>query len=188
MTTGIIVTVIVLALFFVFINNAIIERFNRVKQSWEDVLVSERQKLRVLPRLDELLKEHENFEESILTEVTKLRSAIVQLNNANTFDTDSLAKVQDISKRLTGGINATFEAYPELKSSQLFSQVMSEITEQEENVGASIRIFNSNVQAHNTGIEVFPNNLVNQMITKKDPINGFTDTEAAKQVEYSPGF
>ncbi|NOI31801.1 LemA family protein [Vibrio coralliilyticus] len=184
--TTILVILAVVALFVIIINNSIIQRFNRVKQSWEDVLVSERQKLRILPRLDNLLKEHKTFEEAILKDVTKLRSAINKLNDAKEFDTESLADVQAASKRLAGGINATFEAYPELKSSQLFSQVMSEITEQEENVGASIRIFNSNVQAHNTGIEVFPNNLVNQVITRKERINGFTDTDASKEIEYTP--
>lgn len=185
MTTTLVILAVI-ALFVIITNNSIIQRFNRVKQSWEDVLVCERQKLRILPRLDGLLKEHKNFEESILTEVTKLRSAIDKLNDAKEFDTESLADVQAASKRLTGGINATFEAYPELKSSQLFSQVMSEITEQEENVGASIRIFNSNVQDHNTGIEVFPNNLVNQVVTRKKSIDGFADSNLSNEFEYKP--
>ncbi|GIA99724.1 TPA: LemA family protein [Vibrio cholerae] len=65
---------------------------------------------------------------------------------------------------------------------------MSEIADQEENVGASIRIYNSNVKAHNTGIEVFPNNFVNSKITKKKLVNEFSDSSALNSFEYKPDF
>ena len=168
------------------INNNIISRFNAAKQAWADILVQERQKEKVLPKLTSLLKEHQEFEQGLLTKVTELRSALGGMANSNEFDTDVLRDIQQKSDSLMGGIKATFEAYPELKSSELFKQVMSEISEQEENVGASICIFNSNVQAHNTGIEVFPNSLINSQMTKKDRINEFTDKDVTDLFDYKP--
>ncbi len=54
------------------------------------------------------------------------------------------------------------ENYPDLKASQLYNNLMSEISEQQENIGAApIRIFNQNVEDFNNGIEVFPNSLIN---------------------------
>lgn len=180
--------VVFIAICVVCIHNSIIQRFNRVKQAWEDVLVSERQKLKILPQLQELLKGHKSFEQSILNDVTKLRTAIDSLTQSRQFATAELAGVHEASKQLTTGLRATFEAYPDLKSSQLYSQVMSEISEQEDNVGAAIRIYNSNVQAHNTAIQIFPNSLINSIFTRKKAIDGFTDSAASASIEYTPKF
>lgn len=170
------------------IYNNIIQRFNVVKQSWADILTQQRQKDQTLPKLIDLLKEHKEFEQDILTKVTELRSAIKKLDTSEEFDTSAIKNIQEKSQGVMNGINATFEAYPELKSTSLFKQVMTEISEQEENVAASIKIFNSNVQSYNTGIEIFPNSLVNNLLLKKERINEFTDSDALKSFEYRPNF
>lgn len=174
-----------IALVVIIIHNAIISRNNLVKQAWSDVLASQRQKLKVIPKITELLKEHQGFETSVLTEVTKLRSAIDKLSS-NEIDTHKLGDVETISKRISGGITATFEAYPDLKTTELYKGVMSEISELEDNIAASIRIFNSNVARFNTSIEIFPSSLVNSLITHKSRIDEYSDSEAAEQIEYTP--
>lgn len=63
---------------------------------------------------------------------------------------------------------------------------MREVTEQQENIGAAIRIFNQNVEAFNTGIEVFPGSLINSLFAKKTRLKTFTDSEAQAGFEYSP--
>ncbi len=170
------------------IYNGIIQRFNVVKQSWADIMTQQRQKEQTLPKLIDLLNEHREFEEEVLTKVTKLRSAIKQLDKSEDFDINVIKDVQDKSKDVINGINAIFEAYPKLKSTSLYTQVMIEISEQEENVAASIKIFNSNVQSYNTGIEIFPNALVNNLLLKKERINEFTDSDAVQTFEYKPNF
>ncbi|MEB5526693.1 LemA family protein [Vibrio cholerae] len=182
------ITAIVILGFIVIIHNGIINRYNRVKQAWSDVVATERQKLNILPKLEELLQGHNVYEKSLLTEVTQLRSALVKLSQSDEVDTKLLTEVRDLSGKFSNGIKATFEAYPDLKASSLYSKLMSEIADQEENVGASIRIYNSNVKAHNTGIEVFPNNFVNSKITKKKLVNEFSDSTASASFEYKPNF
>lgn len=99
-----------------------------------------------------------------------------------------MKQVRSATHSLTGGLTATFEAYPELKATDIYSSLMQEISEQEENVGAAIRIYNSNVQHFNTGIQVFPNNLVNAILTRKKYIKEFFDSKAASAFEYKPNF
>ena len=65
---------------------------------------------------------------------------------------------------------------------------MREIAEQQENIGAAIRIFNQNVESFNNGIEIFPNSLVNSMLNKKSKLNTFNDTEAEAGFDYKPNF
>jgi LemA protein len=65
---------------------------------------------------------------------------------------------------------------------------MREIAEQQENVGAAIRIFNQNVEDFNNGIEQFPNSVINNMLNKKEKLNTFRDEEAESGFEYKPNF
>lgn len=178
---------LIVIIFIMAIHNSIIKKYNTVKQAWADVLAQERQVLKILPKLNELLESHANYEKSTLVEVTQLRSSINKLNDGE-INTSALSEVQDLNKKVRSGFNATFEAYPELKQSDLYKNLMAETTEQEENVGASIRIFNSNVNRFNTGIEVFPNSMVNSIFTQKTSVAEFTDSDAADEIEYKPEF
>ena len=72
-----------------------------------------------------------------------------------------------MSKELIRSLNVVVENYPELKADTLYSKMMDDIQEQNENVGAAISIFNRNVEVFNNQIEVFPNNLINTMTLSK---------------------
>ena len=72
-----------------------------------------------------------------------------------------------MSKELIRSLNVIVENYPELKADTLYSKMMDDIQEQNENVGAAISIFNRNVEVFNNQIEVFPNNLINTMTLSK---------------------
>jgi LemA protein len=97
-----------------------------------------------------------------------------------------LKKIEALSEKVMHGIKVTMEAYPDLKASELFSNLMQEVTEQQEHIGAAIRIFNYNVEAFNNGIQNFPNNMVNSVLNKEKEIDTFTDSEASKGFEYTP--
>eukprot|EP00659_Diplonema_papillatum_P007025 gene7025-10834_t len=73
------------------------------------------------------------------------------------------------------------EAYPELKASDLYKQLMSEISDQQENVNAAIAIYNLQVERFNNGIQTFPANLVNEKLTKRTAIAPFNDENTWKQ-------
>ena len=51
--------------------------------------------------------------------------------------------------------------------------MMNEIEEQNENVGAAISIYNRNVELFNNQIQVFPHNIVNNMLLQKESCASF---------------
>ena len=57
----------------------------------------------------------------------------------------------------------------------LISERANEIEEQNENVGASISIYNRNVELFNNQIQIFPHNIINNMLLKKKAIRPFRD-------------
>jgi len=176
---------VIVTIGIVTIYNGIVSRKNAVERAWAGVISQERQKTKILPELEKLVSEHKEFESTILSDITKLRSKLTNLNES-TIDTSSLKEIESLMAKVQGGINVTMEAYPDLKTASLMNNMMREISEQEENVGASIRIFNQNVEAFNEGIEVFPNNLVNNILNKQARILVFADPQASQSFDYKP--
>jgi LemA protein len=52
------------------------------------------------------------------------------------------------------------ENYPDLRATENFQKLQNELTEIEDEIQASRRIYNSNVQSFNTKIQVFPNSII----------------------------
>ncbi|WJG08603.1 LemA family protein [Aliiglaciecola sp. LCG003] len=186
-TTTIIGLVIlsVLLVGIVVIYNGIITRKNAVERAWAGVITQERQKNKILPELEKVVSQHKEFESSVLTDITRLRSKLTELNDQQ-IDTHGLADVESLMSSVAQGINIAVEAYPDLKTAGLMDSMMREIAEQQENVGAAIRIFNQNVEAFNAGIEVFPNNMVNGILNKQPRINVFSDVQTSQGFDYKP--
>ena len=59
-----------------------------------------------------------------------------------------------------GGLRVVAEQYPELRATENFQQLSRNLTELEDEIQASRRIYNSNVQSYNTKIQIFPNSVV----------------------------
>ncbi len=179
--------IILLLLGIIMIHNSIITFYNACQRAWSDVIAEELKKNRLLPNLEKMVTEYKIHEATLLQNVTELRSALQQVSPDQT-DIDALTKVNQQSKALLNNIHMVAENYPELKASGLYQGFMQELSELENNIAASIRIFNSNVERFNTKIEVFPNILINQLITHKARLNPFTDPTAADHFEYKPNF
>lgn len=185
LTTIIIVCVVIAAI--IFIHNAIIGRFNATKRAWSDVIAQERQKNKILPALEEVAAKYASHEKQLLEKVTELRQSLNQLS-ADNIDVQRLSQAENHMGALLKGLSLTVEAYPDLKASETYLKLMREITEQQDNIGAAIRIFNRNVELFNNGIEMFPNTLVNSMFTHKQPLSVFDDSEAAAGFDFTPNF
>lgn len=164
--------------------NGIVENANRIRRAWSDVLVQERQKTRILDSLQEHFKQYKEYESSLMQSVTKLRAQISGLSEEPSHS--SLGAVQQETRTLLSGLRVAVEAYPDLHASSILSGLMREITEQEENVGAAIRIYNAAVEHFNNSIQTFFGSWVNDRFNKKPEADSFTDSVSAGSFEFKP--
>jgi LemA protein len=67
---------------------------------------------------------------------------------------------QGMLSQALGGLRVVAEQYPELRATENFQQLSRNLSELEDEIQASRRIYNSNVQAYNTKIQIFPNSVV----------------------------
>lgn len=161
--------------------------FNATKRAWAEVANFERQKVKTLEALEDTLSKYTVFEKSTLEQVTALRQQIMNLN-VNDTDIAKLQQIEKLNTDLMRSLNVVVENYPELKADTLYSKMMDDIQEQNENVGAAITIFNRNVELFNNHIQIFPNNLVNTMTLAKKAIRPFRDPVIDRNFDYKPNF
>ena len=169
------------------IHNGIINRYNATVRAWADVVTEERNKNQLFPEIERLAESFKEHEGSVLKGVTELRAAISRISE-NDIDTNQLKAIQTQTSSLIKNLVAVSEAYPELKSSEVFNNVINKFTLQHDNITASLRIFNRNVELFNSGIEIFPNSIVNNTFTKKVRLNRFHDHAAEAGFDYKPNF
>ena len=152
----IVVALIVLAgLIFVLIRNSIIGARNRVDESWSGIDVQLKRRHDLIPNLVETVKGYAEHEQSTFTAVTQAR--------ADAMKAGSVEATQEAEAKLSGALTdlrAVAEQYPNLRATENFQQLSRNLSEIEDEIQASRRIYNSNVQAYNTKIQVFPNSVV----------------------------
>lgn len=184
---GVTILALILVLLGVYFYNQIVNAYNAVKRAWADVLTQERQRGRIIPELEKALKQHTAFESDLQSKIAKLRQGIDSLRE-DVIDTQTYRDVSQMSKELMGSIRVAIENYPELRASESFAKYMQEVTNQEDNVGAALRIFNQNVEEFNSLLERVPTNLINNWFNKKQVIKVFHDETAESNFDYKPNF
>ena len=143
--------IVVIALFLIVIYNRLVSLRQVVGQSWSDISVQLKQRHDLVPNLVETVKGYASHERGTLEAVTQARNAAVAASGPQ-----AQAAAENM---LTGALRQLFalsEAYPDLKASQNFQQLQSDLSDLENKIAASRRFFNNAVQEYNAAIQQFP--------------------------------
>jgi len=149
------VLVVVLVLVFIGVNNSMIGARNRCDEAWSGIDVQLKRRHDLIPNLVETVKGYATHERETFEKVTQARAEAMKAQGP----AQSSAAEGRLSAVL-GDLRAVAENYPELRATENFQQLSRNLSEVEDEIQASRRIYNSNVQAYNTKIQVFPNSLI----------------------------
>ena len=158
MTIVIIVVVVILilaVLYYVGKRNSIIASRNRVDESWSGIDVQLKRRHDLVPNLVETVKGYAEHESETFEKATKARAEAMQAS--------SVADTAKAESKLTGALTelrAVAENYPTLRATENFQQLSRNLSELEDEIQASRRIYNSNVQSYNTSIQQFPGSII----------------------------
>jgi LemA protein len=148
----IVIGVLVLAgLFYVLARNGIISLRNRTEEAWSGIDVQLKRRHDLVPNLVESVKGYATHERETFEKVTQARAAAMQASGP--------AEAGQAESQLTaalGGLRVVAEQYPQLRATENFQQLQRNLSELEDEIQASRRIYNSNVQQYNTRIQQFP--------------------------------
>ena len=152
----VVVVLILLAVFYYIAKrNGIISARNRVDESWSGIDVQLKRRHDLVPNLVETVKGYATHEQAVFTKVTEAR--------AESMSAKSVQDTANAETKLTGALTdlrAVAEQYPNLKATENFQQLSRNLSELEDEIQASRRIYNSNVQAYNTDIQQFPGSII----------------------------
>jgi LemA protein len=168
----------------VLIHNAIRKGRNAVTRSWADVLIYERQKLELVPRLEQIVTGFQAYERGLMERIAELRSGLGRMGTEP--DGAALAAVEKHSGELMKALHVAVEAYPSASAVGPARDLMGQLVQLQKEVTAALTIFNRNVELFNDSLQVFPNGLVNAMVTRAKPVPAFSDPQASSSFSYAP--
>jgi LemA protein len=148
---------IAFVLAYILINNSLISTRNRCDEAWSGIDVQLKRRHDLVPNLVETVKGYAAHEQQTLTRVTDARAGAMAADQA---PPPQRGQAESALSAALGGIRAVAEQYPTLRAADSFIRLQAQLAEIEDEIQASRRIYNSNVQIYNTRQQVFPNSLV----------------------------
>ncbi|MDO6738035.1 LemA family protein [Wenyingzhuangia sp. 2_MG-2023] len=130
---------------------------------WANVESSYQRRADLIPNLVATVKGYAGHEKETLTEVINARAKATSVTiDASKLDANSIAKFQEAQQGLTGALNKLMvvaERYPDLKASQQFIGLQSQLEGTENRINVERNRFNNMVIEYNTMIRKFPKNI-----------------------------
>lgn len=151
----IVAIIVIAALYFVIKRNSFISQRNRVDEAWSGIDVQLKRRHDLVPNLVETVRGYAEHEASTFEKTTQARAEAMQAQSVG----DTAKAEQNLTQALTD-LKAVAENYPTLRATENFQQLSRNLSELEDEIQASRRIYNSNVQSYNTDIEQFPGSIV----------------------------
>ena len=151
----VIVLILLVGLTFVLIRNGMIASRNKVDESWSGIDVQLKRRRDLVPTLVETVKGYAEHESQTFEKTTKARAEAMAAQGVG----DTAQAESKLSQALAE-LLAVAENYPTLRATENFQQLSRNLSELEDEIQASRRIYNSNVQSYNTDIEQFPGSIV----------------------------
>lgn len=130
----------------------------RIKEAFSGIDVQLKRRIDLIPNLIETVKGYTRHEKTVLEEITKARSSLMQAQTPR--------QKAESDNALSGALKSLFavsENYPDLKASQNFLELQEELSDTENKIAYSRQFYNSLVRDYNTMMVTFPSNLIGNM-------------------------
>lgn len=129
---------------------------NHINESWSNVDVALKRRYDLIPNLVETVKGYAQHEQQTFASVIEARNkALAAVGPVGEQARDENELVHSVNKLL-----AVAESYPDLKASQNYLALQTELSNTEDRIAAARRFYNANVRDYNTMRESFPSSIV----------------------------
>lgn len=176
----ILIIVILLAWFgsiYVGHRNQMVRLKESIDAQWSQVDVVLQRRADLIPNLVETVKGYAAQEQKVFGDIANARAALLGAKTPS----DKIAANGQLDGAL-GRLLAIAENYPQLKSNENFMRLQDELAGTENRIAIERRRYNEAVQAYNTYIGLFPNNIVASIAGFHRDDAYFKTDEGARQV------
>lgn len=149
-----------------------------VGEKWGDVGATYQRRADLIPQLVATVKGAAANEKEILIRVTEARAGIVNAKTPEEMDM--------MGKKINTAINLAFEAYPQIRSTENFSDLQTQLEGTENRIAVARQNYNESVKEYNSHIRGFLNSMFLNKDTfpKKDPFKESAGSEIAPKVDF----
>ena len=154
-----IILIVILSIYILAFYNIVVNRKNNVEQANSVIDIYLQQRIDLIPNLVQCVKGYKYFEQNTLENIVKLRTNF--LRNINT-------KTGIILDKKIDNIILVAENYPELKASEQFINLQNQLVKIENQLQASRRLYDLEVEKYNSIIKIFPNNILAKVFGFKE--------------------
>jgi LemA protein len=155
LVVGIAILALLLAIFLVVLYNRLVRLRNRTENAWAQVDVQLRRRYDLIPNLVETVKGYASHERATFEEVTKARTAAQQAKTV-----PEQAQAENMLTAAIGRLFAVAEDYPELRATENFQQLQSQLEDTEQKIAIARQVYNDAVLTYDTALETVPTNIV----------------------------
>lgn len=145
--------------------NEMVTRNEAVDAAWSQIDNQYKRRYDLVPQLVETVRGAANFERSTLDAVIEARAQVGRAAPAGTPPSDAASQQAYLQAQqgLSGALGRLFalsESYPDLKASQNFLTLQSQLEGTENRIGVARQDYIEAVRTYNTTIKRFPSNLL----------------------------
>lgn len=163
MITYLVLAVIaIIVIWFAVAYNSLIRAHNFVRNGWADIDVQLKKRYDLVPNLVAAVQGYAAHEKTVLETIATTRTQAMQAEGV----ADKGAKEEQLGSAIKS-LFAVAENYPDLKASQGFLDLQSELTQIENDIQSARQFYNATVREYNTAISVLPKNLIAGMFGLK---------------------
>lgn len=150
--------------------NSIKSADQNVKKMWSNVETNYQRRTDLYSSVVKTVEASANFEKSTLREVVEARAKATSIN-VDIDDPKTLEAFQNAQNGLQssfGRLIASFEAYPDLKTTKAFQDFQTQIEGTENRINVARQDYNKAVESYNLKIVRFPTSFLASMIGAKE--------------------
>lgn len=195
-TLLIVLAVIVLFIFGIFrwgtnTYNSMVTNREAVTSQWGNVQTQYQRRMDLIPNFVNTVKGAANFEQTTLTQVIEARAKATSVTvDPRNITPDALAKFQQAQSGVSsalGRLMVVVEKYPELKATQNFRDLQTELEGTENRIATERNKFNEVAKTYNVLVQRFPASIIAGMFhfDTKPYFESAAGAEKAPEVKFN---
>jgi LemA protein len=146
------------------INNRMVTMQESVTSQWGNVQTAYQRRADLIPNFVNTVKGAANFEQTTLTQVIEARAKATSVTiDPTKMTAENMQQFQQAQGQLSSALSrlmVVVEQYPELKATQNFRDLQTELEGTENRISVERRKFNEVAQTYNTYIKRFPESII----------------------------